>query len=270
MTPPTLPSGSEQQGAIAAHGTSTLNWSVAPDTVRLEPGQVHLWAAALHEFVDQSPKLEALLAPAEHQRASAFKFAKDRSQFVIRRGLLRIVLSRYLGQSPSEIAFRHGEHGKPEVQWEVPGQRLFFNASHSADIAVYAITSTCPVGIDVEHTVDISGIHTIARHFFVPRETQTLLALPADSQLLAFYTCWTRKEAYLKATGEGIAESLAKVEVSLAPQDEPAVVSVAGNPRAREEWQLRPFVPAAGYLGCIAYRHTALAMRQWRVATPIV
>jgi 4'-phosphopantetheinyl transferase len=179
-----------------------------------------------------------------------------------------MILSRYLGQSPSAIQFHHGAHGKPEVQLEVNSKPLFFNTSHSAEMAVCAITSACPIGVDVEHTVDISGIHSIARHFFLPQETQTLRALPADAQLVAFYACWTRKEAFLKATGEGIAESLAKIEVTLAPQDEPGVVSIAGNRRAREEWQLHPFVPAAGYLGCVAYRSAALAMRQWRMAKP--
>jgi 4'-phosphopantetheinyl transferase len=270
MAPIRATSEDEPQGTAAPEGAPIINWPVAPDTIRLEPGQVHLWAAALNESVDQLSNLEALLSPAEQLRARAFKFLKDRSRFVIRRGLLRMTLGRYLERSPAAIEFRHGAHGKPEIQREEADNPLFFNTSHSGDIAVCAITSTCPIGVDVEHTVELSGIHSIARHFFLPREAQTLLALPADAQLPAFYACWTRKEAFLKATGEGIAESLAKVEVTLAPEDQPGVVSVAGDQRAREEWQLHPFVPAAGYLGCIAYRSAALGMQQWRVTKAIV
>lgn len=96
------------------------------------------------------------------------------------------------------------------------------------------------------------------------------MALPPDSRLQAFYACWTRKEAFLKATGEGIAESLARVEVTLAPEDKPGVVSVSGDRRAHEQWQLQPFSPAPGYLGCIAYRNAALALCQWRVARSIM
>ena len=247
-----------------------LQWPPAPETIRLEPGQVHLWAAALNEFVAQSSKLWALLPPAEQARAEKFRFLEDRNRFVIRRGLLRLVLSRYLEQLPSTIEFRHGAYGKPEVQPAGTSTPLFFNASHSGEIAVCAITSACPIGVDVEHTLEISNIQNIARRFFLPRETQTLMALPAESRLLAFYACWTRKEAFLKATGEGIAESLTKVEVTLAPEDKPGVVSLAGDPRAREHWQLHPFAPAPGYLGCIAYRNAVLAISQWRVANSIV
>jgi 4'-phosphopantetheinyl transferase len=241
-------------------------WHPAPEEIRLESGQLHLWAAALNEFVDGAAKLGDLLSSAEQSRAQKFKFAEDRARYVIRRGLLRLILSRYLAQLPSAIEFQQGPHGKPELRSEIAGTPMFFNTSHSAQVAVFAITSSCPVGVDVERILEIPEIEAIARRFFPTRETQVLMTLPPDSRLKAFYACWTRKEAFLKATGKGIAESLATVEVTLAPEDQPEVLSVAGDPRAREEWQLQPFSPATGYVGCAAYRNALLKLHQWGVA----
>ena len=251
----------------AEEAAPALEWPEAPEAIRLERGQVHLWAAALNEFVDEVPKLAALLSSAEHARAEKLRLAEDRDRYVIRHGLLRLILSRYLEQPASRIEFRYGAHGKPEVRSGSP-TRLFFNTSRSGDLAVCAVTSACPIGVDVERTREIPEIEDIARRFFLPRETQALMARPAYSRLQSFYNCWTRKEALLKATGEGITESLTKVEVTLLPEDKPGVVFVSGDPQARERWQLQPFSPARGYLGCVAYRNVALVLCQWRVATP--
>jgi 4'-phosphopantetheinyl transferase len=209
-----------------------------------------------------------LLSLDERARADKLRFVEDRNRYVIRHGLLRLILSRYLKQLPSAIEFQLGRYDKPEVLRGGAGTHVFFNIAHSCEIAVYAITSACPIGVDVERTREIPNIEAIAHRFFSPHEARTLMALPAGSRLQAFYSCWTRKEAFLKATGEGIAEGLAKVEVTLAPGDEPGVASVSGDPQAHERWQFLPFSPAPYYIGCIAFRHTALALSQWRIADP--
>jgi 4'-phosphopantetheinyl transferase len=252
-------------------GTSLkMYWALAPKTTRLDPGQAHLWAAVSNEFVDQAPKLGALLSPAEQATAERFRLVEDRNRYVIRHGLLRLILGRYLEQRPSAIEFQHGAYGKPGLRMDGAGPHIFFNTSHSAEIAICAITSACPIGVDVERMREIPEIEGIARQFFVPNETRTLMALPAESRMQAFYNCWTRKEAFLKATGEGIAESLAKVEVTVAPEDKPRVVSASGDREAQEQWQLQPFSPASGYLGCVAYKNAVLALNQWRVAKSIL
>ncbi len=243
-----------------------IEWPPAPEAIRLEPKHVHVWAAALDEFKDQIAELGDLLSPTEHDRAERFKFVKDRNRFLIRRGLVRVILSLYLEKLPSAIEFQYGPYGKPEVQSGEGGMPLFFDTSHSAEIATFAITSACPIGVDVERMMKIPEIERLARQFFLPGETRTLMALAPDSQLHAFYTCWTSKEAYLKATGERIAENLAKVEVKLAPEEKPGVVSVSGDRAADKEWQLQPFTPAAGYLGCVAYRNAPLSLNLRRLA----
>lgn len=243
-----------------------LQWPPAPETIRLHSGQVHLWAASLNEFADQAPSLGLLLSSDEQTRAEGFKFFEDRNRYVIRRGLLRQILGRYLGRAPSAIEFKQGAHGKPEIKRDYRSAPVFFNTSHSSGIAVFAFTPTCPIGIDVERLLEIPEIEAIASHFFTPRENQILMNLPVRFRLQAFYNCWTRKEAVLKATGEGIAENLPNVEITLAPQDEPGLVSLCGDAQAHRRWQLQTFSPDSDYVGCLAYRHPALKLTQWSVA----
>jgi len=248
---------------------TAVEWPPAPGTIRREPAQIHLWAAGVEEFARYLQTFETLLSDSERGKAGAFRFAKDRDRYVIRHGLLRLILRRYVGQPAAEIQFQYGKHGKPEIILERNGP-LFFNASDSGNIAVWAVTPACPVGVDIESIQPISDARGVARHFFVERETATLEALPADAQLAAFYSCWTRKEALLKATGEGITESLKKVEVTVAPDDPPGVASISGDAQAGREWQLQPFSPASGYLGCLAYRNAPLLVFHWRVSESVL
>jgi len=263
--PYTIPRG--PAGRTHADGVSLAEgWSLPVEPMRLDPRHVHLWAAVLEEFVDEVSKFRDLLSSVEQTAAQKFRFDKDRNRYVIRHGVLRLIMSRYLRQPPSEIEFHLGAYGKPELRGNGAGTPLFFNTSHSADVAVFAIASACPIGVDVESTREIPEIEVIARRFFLSGETRTLMDLPAESRVQAFYACWTRKEALLKATGKGITEDLEKVEVTLAPQDEPRVVSISGEPGAHEQWRLQPFSPALGYVGCLAYRNSVLALNSWRVA----
>ena len=235
-----------------------LHWNVGLEAPRLESGQVHLWAAALHEFSDQASEMMALLSHSERTRAHAFKFPGDRTRFIIRRGLLRRVLGGYLGQSPAEIRFSFGKYGKPETGEAVGGRHLFFNLSSSAGIAVYAATRAYPIGIDIEYGRDIPDMEGIARRFFQPREIQELMTRSPAARRRAFYEYWTRK-----ATGEGITERLAHLEVTLAT--EPSVVSLPYGQGSPAEWRLQPFSPAEGYFGCIAYRGVALDLVPRRI-----
>jgi 4'-phosphopantetheinyl transferase len=248
----------------AEEANPILQWPLGPETPCLEPGRIHLWAAAINEFRDRAQNLERVLSPAERLRAEKFKFVGNRGRFVIRRGLLRLILGRYLKKPPAEIEFQFGAYGKPEVR-RGSGMCLFYDASDSDDIAVWAITPACPVGVDVEHIREIPDMQKIARRYFHPRETETLMALATDSRPQAFYACWTRKEAFLKATGEGIAENLARVQVTLAPREPSAIVSLSGDPRGHKEWRLQEFSPCLGYVGCVADRRPVLALCQWRV-----
>jgi 4'-phosphopantetheinyl transferase len=227
--------------------------------------EIHILGAALAEFSRQLPRLQAILSPAERKRAARFHFAKDHDSYVIRHAILRILLGGYLGKPPVEIDFRCCPAGKPELASDAGRQSFHFSHSHSGDFALYAFTAVCPMGVDIECVRPIPDFEKIVAHYFSPREAGMMRALSPQERMEAFYACWTCKEAFLKATGEGIGKGLAQVEVRLAPGEEPKILGVPGQPRARAEWKLRAFSPAPGYLGAVAFKHSHLPLKQWKV-----
>jgi 4'-phosphopantetheinyl transferase len=217
----------------------------------------------MRAFGEQIPLLSALLSAAERQRGERFHFPADRDRYVIRRGILRILLSRYLNTHPREIEFRYQRWGKPEMNGG--SLDLHFNASHSADLALYAVTLACPIGADLEQLRPLAEFEDLASRYFSPRESALIGALAPECRMEAFYSVWTRKEAFLKATGEGIGENLAEVEVSPAPGDQPAILRVPGSRPGPTGWKLRSFSPAPGYLGAVAFRGGISSFREYAV-----
>ena len=244
-----------------------LSWPCPPETVRLESNQVHVWCVAFGDFNSELPRLEAMLSPAEQTRAARFRFSKDRNCYVIRHGVLRVILGRYLEQLPSEIDFCYGPFGKPEIKGGLIRGGLHFNDSHSGDLALYAVTHVCPIGVDVEYLRPVPHLEEIASRFFSPRETEMLMASSSQCRMERFFACWIRREAFLKATGEGIGEGLANAEVALTPGEKAEIASIAGESQTRTEWQLRSFSPAPGYLAAVAFKHRKMNLRQWRIDT---
>jgi len=245
--------------------TPVLPWPCPPGTARLDGDQIHVWSVVLSDFDGELPQFQAMLSSVERMKAERFRFSKDSNHYVIRRGILRVILGRYLEHRPSEIDFCYGPFGKPEIKGDLAGGGLNFNDSHSGDLAVYAVTRACPLGVDVEKLRPVPDFEEIASRFFTPREAETLIGLPSERQMEAFFACWTRKEAFLKATGEGIGEGLAKVEVTLTPGEEAEILRIAGESQAQTEWQLRSFSPVPGYLAAVAFRHHNLVLGHGRV-----
>lgn len=249
--------------------TLELSWPSPREAVRLERNEIHVWCATLSEFASEQQPLNALLSCTERERAEKFRFAKDRHHFVARRGILRRILSRYLERPPSKIDFCNGRFGKPEIEGELVRGGLRFSVSHSGDLALYAVTRACPIGVDVEYIQPFPHLEEIALRFFSPRETKVLMNLPREHRMESFFSYWTRKEAFLKATGEGIGEGLAKVEVALTPWQEADTIQTVGESENRIGWQLRSFSPASGYIGAIAFRNQNLSLSLWKVHAPL-
>jgi 4'-phosphopantetheinyl transferase len=172
-----------------------------------------------------------------------------------------MILSRYLAQCPTEIEFCDGRFGNAEIKADLVREHLSFSISHAGDLALYAVTRLCPVGMDVEWLRPVPHLEEIASRFFSPRETERLMALSTECRMERFFACWTRKEAFLKATGEGIGEGLAEPEVALTPWEEPEILRTTAESEARTEWQLRSFSPALRYLAAVAFQHRNLAFR---------
>jgi len=203
------------------------------------PGEIHLWWAALDDFSRELPRLEATLSPDERVRSSRFHRATDCTMFVLCRGILRQLLGRYLGREPSAIGFTYGPGGKPAIVGLSDDRPLYFNASRCGAFAVYAVTSACPLGVDVERLRPVPELEYIATRFFSPVEANTVLTVPTKRQIEKFFACWTRKEAVVKATGSGLALD-AKTDT----------------------WQFCVFQPAHGYIGTLAYKGAARVLRR--------
>lgn len=207
----------------------------APPPFDLGQDRVHVWRAALDQ---PAPVVEAMsrhLSADETARADALAFEQGRRRFVVGRGLLRAILSRYLGVDPAEVALSQRPGGKPEL---AGGTRLRFNVTHSAGIALYAIGDGREVGIDLEVERPVRDVVRLAELSLSRRERTELFRLPLSALSRVFLQCWTRKEACMKAIGEGLVRLPAEVEVTVAPGEPPRLLSVGGDPQTARRWEL--------------------------------
>jgi len=156
--------------------------------------------------------------------------------------------------------FYEGPNGKPVLASSAGEDTLHFNLSHSCGLAVYAITRAVPLGVDVERIRPMNDMQDIASRFFTAHENGLLQAVSSHQRLEAFFNCWTRKEACLKATGQGIGEGLAEVEVTLAHGEPARVLSIMGSTQAAAGWSLHALEPATGYVSALAYRGKRLKL----------
>lgn len=186
-----------------------------------------------------------LLCALERERAARFVFEIHRRRFVAARASLRRVLGHCLDRDPAGLAFDYTDRGRPILRASPPD--FDFNLAHSGDLALLALSSR-RVGVDVEQLRDMANALAIARRFFSPREVAALKRLPEDERRHGFFNAWTRKEALIKAVGAGLG-ALEQTEVSLAPDEVPAVL---GAPGGAEAWQLFALEPSPGFVGAVA------------------
>ena len=175
---------------------------------------VEVWRVRTETSNAVAAELERILAVDERCRAEEFRFEHLRRSFVVRRGALRILLGCYLGVPPAAIQLLYGSKGKPGIAGR---NRIEFSAAHSSGLAVFAFTRGCEIGIDVERIWTLPEMQSIAKGFFCSAETQELLAMPLEQRERSFFFCWTRKEAYVKATGDGLSAPLDGFRVSVQP-----------------------------------------------------
>jgi 4'-phosphopantetheinyl transferase len=218
--------------------------------------EIHVWHRSLAVAVAEREALYALLDPEERQRAGRFHFETSRDAFIVSHGWLRTLLGRYLNTDPRRVEFTFGHRGKPAVQ----GTPLRFNLSHSGAMAACAVTRNEEIGIDIELIRPMSDLESVARRFFHPEECRKLLALNGEDRETAFFRCWTRKEAYIKALGDGLSAELDRFEVTLAPGEPAAFVQIDGRPAAAE-WSLFGLDVGPDYTGAVAVRGTDWVVR---------
>src|SRR5882762_651341 len=205
--------------------------------------------AAVPEAVRASA---ALLSDAERHRARRFAFARDARRFIVARARLRELLAARLGVGAESIELEYGAHGKPALSRRFAGAALHFNLSHCGDVAAYAFAWGHAIGIDLEAVRVISDADDIAARYFSPRENTTYRALNPRDRPLGFFNCWTRKEAFVKALGDGLSIPLDRFDVTLAPGEPAKVLRVENTPGDSSGWRLGSFCPAGGYVAAIA------------------
>ena len=241
-------------------------WLPASPRMALESSAaVHVWRASLDEGVSQIDGFESALALDERSRASRFHFRRDRERFIVAHGILRNILGRYLGRAPESLSFSYSAYGKPALVCE-GHQAIGFNLSHSHGTALYVVTRYREIGVDLELIRDGLEVEQIAERFFSRAEISALCALPEQLRRRAFFLCWTRKEAYIKARGEGLSLPLDQFEVSLVPGEPAALMSSQPHSNEAFRWTLRELFPAADYAAALAIagRDCNLACWQWQ------
>jgi|ERR1051326_9037336 4'-phosphopantetheinyl transferase len=219
-----------------------------PDSPRvtLAKQKVHIWRVFLDQSDEWIQQLAGTLSPDERARADTFYFERDRRRFIVSRGFLRRILSSYLETGPDRLQFCYGKYGKPALAGQCGVQSLRFNLSHSHEFAAYAVAFEREVGIDIEYMRSIAEMEQLVERFFCPGEIAAFYAFHADERREAFFRGWTRKEAYLKATGTGLSQVPNQVEVTLCRA--PArLLKIAGQVHKSLCWSLRDLELAPGY-----------------------
>jgi 4'-phosphopantetheinyl transferase len=190
-------------------------WSEAPEKLVLQSGEVHVWRSQLDQPQEAVERFWGTLDEDERARASRFHFEKHRRNFIVGRGVLRLLLGRYIEIPPANVRFSYGAQGKPALSGEHSAGSLRFNASHSGELALYAFLKDCAVGVDVELIKGDFATEEIAERFFSASEIEALRVLPATDKPAGFFRCWTRKEAYIKAIGSGLSHPLDQFDVTV-------------------------------------------------------
>jgi 4'-phosphopantetheinyl transferase len=219
--------------------------------VPIADGTVEVVSTRLDAGVAAIGELALCLSEEERLRAGRFVFERDRRRFIAGRARLRQLLASRLGVRPEAVAFSYGPRGKPALLQKFAGSDLRFNVSHSEDVAVYAFARGREVGIDVEAVRAIDHADAIAARFFSVRENKAYSTLDPRDRPVGFFNCWTRKEAFIKAIGEGLSHPLDSFDVSLLPGEPARILRVGGLPGESCGWHLESFTLAPGFVAAV-------------------
>ena len=240
----------------------------APRDLELGNNEVHIWCVSLDQLASRFQILSQKLSMDEHMRAERFYFERDRKRYIIGRGILRTIIGYYSGVEAGKLRFRYGRHGKPALADTFGKGMIYFNLSHSKGLALYAFTRDSEIGIDIEHIREIPEMEHIVERFFSEREKAVFRALPESKKKEAFFNCWTRKEAFIKAIGDGLYQPLYKFDVSLSPGEPVDLLSIEGDSTKASGWCIQDLSPASGFAAACAVE--GLCQLRWHQLVNIV
>jgi 4'-phosphopantetheinyl transferase len=243
----------------------------------LPEDEVQLWRVDLDAIRADESRWQKVLSSDESMRASRFHFARDRQRFVASRALLRTILAGYLATDPSGLSFSYSKKEKPSLGPTHAGSDVMFNISHSHGVALFAFTRRREIGVDVEQVRCDFDLEAIARRFFSTHEQNQLAALPEQERVDAFFRCWTRKEAYIKATGDGLSLPLRQFDVSLAAGEKNALLATRPDGSKTDGlktdgseagWLLREVPAGSGYIAALCVRGQDWKLNDWETSVP--
>ncbi len=248
---------------FAAMNSPSERWLSPPENLNLKDGdETHLWRIHLKPESADTQFSPAVLSPDERRRAEKYHFEKDRKQFANARAALREVLSRYLDLTPNQVEFSYNRYGKPELKIEKSGDFPVFSFSRSREIALCAVTRKCKIGVDIEFINEDSANAEIAERFFSPDEIAALEKTPDNLKTAAFFSCWTRKEAFVKAVGKGLSYPLQNFSVSVKPEETAPLLTV-NDDRENSGWSLISFSPNPEYAAALAIEGAMPPLSFW-------
>lgn len=258
------------QISSAQAGLHPSSWAIAPLALpHLTPDDVHIWRIALAQNEAVLQKMCAALSADERQRAAQFKFEKLQKRFIISRGALRDILRRYTGRAAAEMVFEYEAHGKPQLAPTFNQNGIQFNLSHAENLALCGVTRRRAIGIDVEFIRSLDDAERLAQRFFSAHENARFSVLPPAQKTAAFYNCWTRKEAFIKALGEGLTHPLHRFDVAFVDGEPPALLHTRPDPREAARWTLQALAPAENYTGAFVVSGKAVKVKGWQWDAPL-
>jgi len=236
---------------MSAYGYAVISRSVRDVNPGMSGEFIEIVVTRLDVGPDAVRAAAELLSDGERQRATRFAFDRDRCRFVVARSRLRQLLGERLEVGPDALELAYGVRGKPALAGRFADSELRFNLSHCDDVAVYALSYGREVGIDVEAVRVVPDADAIAACMFSRAENEVYRALDARDKPVGFFNCWTRKEAFIKALGDGLSHPLDRFDVSLAPGDPPRILRVASTTGDACGWTLHAFPPGPGLIGAV-------------------
>jgi 4'-phosphopantetheinyl transferase len=240
---------------------STTEKNISTKKISIAENEIHIWSVNLELPELQTKKLQLYLSTDELQRAQRFYFEKDQNHFIVARGMLRKILSFYINRQPYEFSFEYNKFGKPFLLYGFRGDKFRFNLSHSQGLALYAITLNHEIGIDIEYIREDFSDLEIADRFFSPDEVAVLHSLSPENQKEAFFLCWTRKEAFIKAKGKGLSIPLDQFDVSLAPGQPAELLRTKYDRKDVSHWSLFNLTVKPGFAAALAVE----GAQQWKI-----
>jgi 4'-phosphopantetheinyl transferase len=239
-------------------------WSKPPKNLVISNQEVHIWRI----FIDiDSPIIKTylpILSIDEQEKANRFCFLNDRNRFITVRSILRRIIGYYIGKSPRELKFNFNQYGKPFLSQNSSTNAIKFNVSHSHEIALIAVNQDFDIGVDVEYIHTNFDFEGIVERFFSVNEKNVWRSLPNYQKVEAFFNCWTRKEAFIKAKGKGLSLPLNEFDVSFKPGEPASLLNTAWDKKEVDDWSVEEIKPAYGYVGALAVEASNLEVKFWQ------